>query len=748
MHRPLSAAVAAFGLALGSVLFGALPAVADGSSPGPNTPVAAYSFTPSHVTVDATPGTGSHAVIISLFRVTDGVLVERCPDPAAADLSSPHAWGHHGPAHCTFGSLDPGAWRLLTQQDHQNDHWYAPSDLTVDDYIVIPPPPAIVTATLASDGSVAVTGAGVPGDRIHVFDAGGAGACDVTVDEAGNWGCGVAGPYVATATFTAIEENTLPRGEQVASVYRSGGLSAPSAAASVVSPAPVVVPQVVLDPNWTFTLHGIDLSHIRPGDTFAIAATGLPPGLDVSVELHSDPVMLATAKVGGDGSFSTTATIPLDILPGVHRIVVTLSGNGISPASKEAVVTIAAPVQPQVAGAVPVAGLAEAPQTVVRPGDATVRAPAVSVPPGVIEKPRATRVAPVAEPEAGEPSVEETESGLAPNILTEALQPIQHVLANPVTIASAISIGLVLIILAAIPAHLLNATIAEQYQRFSGRLARLRRPGWYTALSTWMAGKTVVAALALVTVTAVLFGFGDPHFGFNDHSLRLILACAIALFFVAFVSSWVTGLILKQTWSVTTEISLRPLGLVLTLLGVIASRLLEFSPGFLIGLVLGLSMATPAITQFAWRAVAIRSSIIIAFGVAAWIGYSALTVHEEPHDFLGALLVETFVAITTEGIVMLLIVLLPFKLLEGEPLFAHSKVLWGAIYLVVTVIFVVGVVAWEGHWVELGGALWLWISVVAVFSLVCVTIYLYFRFWAPPLPEETADEEEPLARVE
>ena len=65
-----------------------------------------------------------------------------------------------------------------------------------------------------------------------------------------------------------------------------------------------------------------------------------------------------------------------------------------------------------------------------------------------------------------------------------------------------------------------------------------------------------------------------------------------------------------------------------------------------------------------------------------------------------------------------------------------------------TTIFIVGVVAWEGHWRELGGTLWLWIAVVGTFAVICMAIYLYFRFWAPPLPEETADEEEPLARVE
>ncbi|MBM7832319.1 hypothetical protein JOE59_003024 [Agromyces cerinus] len=749
MLRPVASAVAAVWLALGTVLLSAVPASATGQGPKP--PVVSYAFAPAEVTVDAVPGKGSHVAAVSLLRLSGGAVVDAC----GSDRSDRHS----APVHCTFSGLGAGAWRLLTEQSHGNGHGYTPGKLSIDEYIVVPAPPSIDTAALAADGSVALGGTGAPGDTVTVSAAAGNRVCDVPIDESGHWSCRVAGRNGADAAFSAIEENTRSRGEQTASGYRAGALSAPSAATGVVA-APIR-----LDPNWSFSLDGIDLRSIRPGTTFSVRAAGLPPGLNVLVELHSDPVTLATATVGGDGRFSATATIPHDVQPGQHRIVVTLSGAGITSAQKEAVVTIVSPP-----GSPPVDPPARAPVVapVVAPvAAAPVRgfvdgrvAPVAAVPlsavvaaearPGPAAPPAAVAEAePEHEPVAEEEHpAEHAEGEVAPNMLTGALQRIQDVVSNPAAVASAFSIGLVLIILAAVPAHLLNATIAEQYERFSGPLARFRRPAWFVALSAWMTKESAIAGLGLVLLTAVLFGFGDPHFGFNDHSLRLILAAAIAMFFVFFVSTWLTGFILKQRWSVLTTVSLRPLGLILTLLGVIASRALEFSPGFLIGLVMGLSMPQPAMKQYAWRAVAIRSSIIIVFGLAAWVGFSMLTAHGEPHDFVGALVVETLVAITTEGIVLLLIDLMPFKLLSGELLFAHSKLLWGAFYLTVTVIFVIGVAAWEGHWRELGGALWLWIVVVATFGLAAIAVYLYFRFWAPPLPEETADEEEPLARIE
>ncbi|SIO04370.1 hypothetical protein [Agromyces cerinus] len=748
MLRPVASAVAAVWLALGTVLLSAVPASATGEGPKP--PIVSYAFAPAEVVVDAVPGKGSHVAAVSLFRLSNGARVDGC----GGDRSDRHST----PVHCTFSGLEAGAWRLLTEQSHGNGHGYTPGTLSVDEYIVVPAPPSIDTADLAADGSVALAGTGAPGDLVSVSDAAGNAVCDVAIDESGHWSCRVAGPNGTDAAFSAIEENTRSRGEQTASAYRAGALSAPSAATGVVA-APIR-----LDPNWTFTLDGIDLRSIRPGARFSIRAAGLPPGLNVLVELHSDPVTLATGTVGGDGTFSAAATIPLDVQPGQHRIVVTLSGAGLSPAQKEAAVTIVSPpgsppvdpparppavqpvVQPVAQPVVPVRGFVDGRPAPV-PLSAVVAAearPVPAAPPAEAAEVEPEHEAVAEEEHAAEPA----EGEVAPNILTGALRRIQDVVSNPATVASAFSMGLVLIVLAAAPAHLLNATIAEQYQRFSNRAARFRTPGWYAGLMAWMAKEPMVAALALIAVTAGLFGLADPTFGFNDHSLRLVISCAIALFFVAFVSSWLTGRILEVSWSVVTRISFRPLGLILTIVGVLVSRVLDFSPGFLIGLVLGLSMAAPAMKEHAWQAVAIRSSIIIAFGLAAWMGFSVLTVHGEPHDFLGALIVETCVAITTEGIVMLLIDLLPFKLLSGEVLFAHSRALWAALYLIVTVVFIVGVVAWEGHWRELGGSLWLWIGVVGGFALLCVAIYLYFRFWAPPLPEETADEEEPLARIE
>ena len=79
-------------------------------------------------------------------------------------------------------------------------------------------------------------------------------------------------------------------------------------------------------------------------------------------------------------------------------------------------------------------------------------------------------------------------------------------------------------------------------------------------------------------------------------------------------------------------VRLRPLGLILTVVGVIVSRILDFSPGFLVGVVLGLSIASTAAAEHAWKAVLIRASVVTTFGIGSWMIYSSIAegVHHDP----------------------------------------------------------------------------------------------------------------------
>lgn len=645
------------------------------------------------------------------------------------------------------GSQLAQIWRFDAYRDAENSDELPPSE--VDQYFEVPGAPIVTGVSVTSDGRLRLTGSNAqvvtsdgegsaPASGILLYLDHGTtaapcldtdGTTVVPANDDGTWTCETVpldyGPHyvnVAVQDLGAGDQGDLSvnDGDAVAS-YIPGGLSVESEAvsATLVAPAPPTggttggsTTPTVITPVWSFDLSGLNLGDVHPGDTFTVTGTGLPPGSTVSFELHSTPVSLGSTVVKPDGTFSLTGIIPADTTAGAHHLIATLSGPGLATTTSDKPLTVAVPASAATTGT------ATTPSSDAKPAEHSI---------------------------VGEPGGSPT----APNILTHGLQSIADVVAHPAKIPAALAVGLVLLIFAVLPGHLLNATLAEQYERLARRVPRLRStPAWLATWRSWLSRAPFVGGLLVTAATALLFCLADPRFGFTLATLRLFLAGAIALFVVVYLSNAIASLIVRRRWSIDVRLSIRPLGLVLTVVGVIVSRLLDFSPGFLIGLVLGLTIVGKSAANFAWRAVLIRSGVVIGLALLAWLGFSLFTVGEaEGSTFGSELFLEVLVAITTEGIVALLVELLPLRLLEGERIYRRSKLAWGALYLVCVVIFIVAVVPWEGNWEALGSSLWSWIAVVVVFGAICTGIYLFFRFFAKEHESEESDEPRELVSI-
>jgi hypothetical protein len=329
----------------------------------------------------------------------------------------------------------------------------------------------------------------------------------------------------------------------------------------------------------------------------------------------------------------------------------------------------------------------------------------------------------------------------APSALTDSLDTVRDVLRNPIVIATAGAAGLALLLFVAIPAELLNSTLSEQYERLSRRMPALRRrPGWLDRFVALLKSTPVIGGIAVTLAAAIIFGFADPGFGVDLTSLRVVIACFLGLFVLGFLANAITGLFVSRRWGLGSQMDLKPLGLLLAVLGVVISRLIDFSPGFLIGLLLGLSLTGAATTAQQARATLFRSGVIFAFSIAAWIGFSLVPEGWAATSFASALTVDTLVAITTEGLTALLIGLLPFAYFNGKVIFAHSKVAWAITYVVAAASFVLIVV--PNSFSEIGGSLWIWGAVVAGFAVLAVLVFLYFRFWAPGAGDDDSSDDD------
>jgi hypothetical protein len=700
-----------------------------------------YTFSPSAgVTVSGAPTAGGAYAGLEVETVGDGnSLYADCATPGVDDDGAPLDGVNDRFSGVTAGTNSCTA-SLNGPQDSEGAELYSQlfevesvegnSDKTAlngttGEYFTVFASPTISTAVAAGGTQVLVSGVGaIFGTEapVDVFDGNGILLCEATPvnDDAGDWSCTTPDLGIGThQLFAAVKDlgagNDNCDGECDDVYYVLGAYSKLSAPLTAIftSPAPTTGGGTVdTTPNWSFSIGG-DLTNVHPGDTLDISGSGLPAGTSLDTILHSVPTDLGTVVAAADGTFDQTVTIPANTDLGDHTVLVTASGAGITTTTKQQAITVTA---------VPAAASSSG------SGKTDVST----------TKPTATHGAGLGDPG----------TGIAPNILTRALTPIADVAVHPNKIISAFEIGLVLLLLAVLPAHLLNATIAEQSDRFERRFGKAKMPSWLARLGAWFKSTPVIGGIIVTLVTAILFGFADPTFGFTLASLRLILACGIALFLVGYVANALTGVIARVQWNVVAAVSTRPYGLILTVVGVLVSRVLHFSPGFLIGLILGLTIQERSASKYAWRTIVVRTSIVLIMAIAAWIGYSTLTLGgNEGGTFGSALLVETLVAITTEGVVALLVELLPLRFLEGQRVYAHSRVLWGIFYVLTLVVFVLAVVPWEGNWDTLGSSLWIWIVVLAAFAIVCVGVYLYFRIFSPPVESEDDDEEVPLGET-
>jgi hypothetical protein len=632
-------------------------------------------------TSDSTPTFSGTAPSGTTFTVwnTDGEGVF-CSGPIVAGAFS-----------CTPASLPDGVYGAFAQANPGESVFSGTRTFTID--TTDPDAPVITSPSTTTSTHPTITGKAEPFATVDLYRYGSPAACldgGIVANSAGNWSCDTTAILTVGSTygFSAVQTDRAGNSS-------SAGIPLPQRYITVVGP-PTVIPTLPVAEPWTFDF-GLDGDEFEPGDTTRVTGAGLPAGANVDIEFHSDPVLLGTTVVEPDGTFGMAVTIPEDADEGEHHFVVVVT---------------------------PADGLASTQQHAV-----TVRAPAEPVKPGEVAGDAV---------DAGLTGGDRTDPA-APSSLTASLDTLADILRNPLVIGGAALAGLALLLFVAFPAELLNSTLSEQYSRFSRRVPKTP---WLDRFTNWLETSPLLGAIAVTVVAAVIFGFADPGFGFEATSLRVVLACAIALFIVGYLASWISGRLLDRRWQLGSVMELKPLGLVLAVIGVVLSRMLEFSPGFLIGLLIGIGLVGRTTAAQQAKATLVQAGVVFALAMFGWIGYSILSATTTPDSFALALAFDTLAAMTTEGLTALFIGLLPFRLLDGAALFAHSKLVWAAAYAVVAASFVLIVI--PSAWGDPGGSLWLWVAVVGGFAVVAVGVYLYFRFVAKPLEDDDEDAEQPV----
>lgn len=289
---------------------------------------------------------------------------------------------------------------------------------------------------------------------------------------------------------------------------------------------------------------------------------------------------------------------------------------------------------------------------------------------------------------------------------------------RPANALWAVAGALVLVILVALPSHLLTTALEGASDRLAERLRRGRQldERLARALTGWPLAAGAVAAAALISA------FIDPGFGFTLHGLRVLLSIGIA-FALEVVVGWtvLTLLVRRRRPDITASYKVIPLGLLAVIGAVLFSRLTGFEPGLVYGVVAGVVFAGIAERADQARLTLITLGYAFTIGILAWVVYSVT-----PSDGGPALLFvrETLSALAIGGIVALPIALLPIPGLAGSDLFRWRRPVWAAAYALGLAAFLLVLMPLPASWDTVGVALPAWIGVIVAYAVVATGLWL------------------------
>lgn len=596
-------------------------------------------------------------------------------------------------------------------------------------------PPTVTTANRPANGIAtnSITTVTIAGGAYD--DSGFLGGSSVTVTAAGLGGC--LSPVAADQYSCDIDISLAAEGDYPYTVTVDSGFGTSEPRTGTIT----------IDRSAGFTFitspaDGAVVADLTP----TITGTGEPFGQVFPLFFPSFAIACSPATTSAAGTWS--CTLPA-LTPGTYTVGSyqedALGNLGPSP-DPQVTFTVVAPPPP------PPAPPAPEPQPepvdvtpVVEPSPTPSAEPTVEPTPEPSPEPSEdAEQEPVAAPAA--PSDGGTVGGGGPSdptvFGTSLRTPLELFTTPGIVVAGVVGGAAAFLLFVAIPAELLHATVRENYHRFP-RLRgswRDRFDRWGAALQARL-GRTG-SVVAVIAVVAGLSALVDPNAGFTASTLRLWLAIAIALFVVNVLGGLALRAAARRWFDVEVAPRILPGAILLTAATVLLSRLFGVAPGLLFGLVLGVQLARELRKDESGRLSAFVTTVLLAFGIGAWMLYGASVALGSPDPGFAELLWrEALVAITVEALTSLAIAIIPIMFLDGRSIWQWSRLAWAGLAAVIAVAFVTIIVPLPGAWAETAGPLASTVVLFVGFLVLTVVVWAVFRWLA--VREQRSAEQRP-----
>ncbi|MBE0010478.1 MULTISPECIES: hypothetical protein [unclassified Arthrobacter] len=335
-----------------------------------------------------------------------------------------------------------------------------------------------------------------------------------------------------------------------------------------------------------------------------------------------------------------------------------------------------------------------------------------------------------------------------PSVLS-GLRPVGDVVLTPAVVTGTVTVAVIFAAIVGLPGKLMEQALAGNWDRIRRHLTPLttplhrwrESPGARTVTARLSAAPQWAAIAGGVVIASILSGFIDPEFGLNPGSLRMFLSFAVTFMVEGLLGLAVIALILRSRGE-TVGLHLRYGSLLVIVAAVVLSRVTEFQPGVVFGLIIALSYASTGSLRREAALTGAEVGYVLALGIGSWLTYSELTERSGASPGpLDVFVIETAAGLAIGCLAALPLVLLPWRGLPGGTLYAFNRRLWAASYLVASLTFVVVVIPFPESWQAVETSLITWIALYLVYAAMAVFVW----WWLTHLWPGTDDPAEPEA---
>ena len=314
---------------------------------------------------------------------------------------------------------------------------------------------------------------------------------------------------------------------------------------------------------------------------------------------------------------------------------------------------------------------------------------------------------------------------------------------DPLFLAQAGILTLLILVLLPFPSQLFNATLEENYDQIRGAFrrvplaGRLVRPSSESLAepaphSPW---RLLVVAI-FVLVSGLLYGLLDPEFGLDSRSLVTFAGIVLGLVIVTWAANLPRRVIHARVAGDRGRLWVVPGTLLVAALCVLISRLVGFLPGYLYGLILGYAFVARVEPVHDGRAGGLGAWWMLALSGVAWLTLGAVRIPGVEGTVAGTVTEGVLAALVVAGIEGIVFSLMPLRFLPGELVFKWQRWRWIVLYALGLFGFVVILLnAANGYLPKQDSASFvIALALFLGFGIASILFWAYFRFRPKPQP--------------